>query len=253
MFMLKIVITALVHFLITIPSFVYYGYINVRNRINAELPNLDPVSNRHIVIYIHGMAGHYSCFHSLTGNVQTILSDPNILHRFVQLDNTTQTLLDDDVKNLASQLDKYKDCKITLIGLSKGGLIAMRYITTTNDNRVDKVITISSPLNGTYMADFLPSSSSIYKQLRHNSEITQEIARADISIPIYHIIPRWDHLIIPVESARYKDTDEKNVFYYDGFHGHLAITHSNDIAKFIAGTLKNPTKRQESVLAPTRS
>jgi len=122
----------------------------------------------------------------------------------------------------------YHDCEIILIGLSKGGVVVARYVTTICDKRIKKVITISSPLHGTIMTELLPKDSLIHRDIGYLSELVRNTAAAitQCSVPIYHIVPRWDHIII-------RSTDSDNIYHYTGFYSHMGITHSHEIAHVI--------------------
>ncbi len=50
---------------------------------------------------------------------------------------------------------------------------------------------------------------------------------------IYHIVPKWDHLIIPNTAAAYPETNSKHVYYYAGYYSHIGIPHSLEIAQVL--------------------
>ena len=58
--------------------------------------------------------------------------------------------------------------------------------------------------------------------------------RKSINVPVYHIVPKWDHLIIPTTSARYDDTPESHIYYYNGSdYGHCGIAYNDEVALII--------------------
>jgi triacylglycerol esterase/lipase EstA (alpha/beta hydrolase family) len=240
--MLQTVSTILSHLLVTLPSIVYHGLINEYNRITALPLVNEQTYNNNIVIFVHGRGGHHSNFTPLIENIDLINMDDmdsflsskcKFFMRTVDLGDTTDTSIDDDVAKLQECLNIYRECRIILVGLSKGGVVIMRYITTIDDTRIQKIITISSPLHGTYATTLLSDDSITNKELCYKSQITQDIAKSNISIPIFHVAPMWDHLIIPTNSAIYSTTDQNNIYYYSGLYSHTGIIHDMDIAYII--------------------
>jgi pimeloyl-ACP methyl ester carboxylesterase len=154
--------------------------------------------------------------------------------RMVNIGNTRNTSIDTDVIRLEEELKMYPMCEIILIGLSKGGVVGARYAMTVQDERIKKVITISSPLRGTWITKVLSKNSVIHKELGYGSELVRNMNNVEkFPVSIYHIVPRWDHLIIPTRSAAYSSTDPNNIYYYTGFYNHMGITHSVDVANAI--------------------
>jgi hypothetical protein len=134
---------------------------------------------------------------------------------------------------LVNELLNYLDCQITLVGLSKGGMTVMRYATTIDDSRIKKVITISAPIKGTHLASLLPSDTITHQNLKYESKVAQDISKAKLEIPVYHIVPKYDHMIIPVDASKCDYTDDSHIYYYDGYYSHNGITYSKDVAKAI--------------------
>lgn len=243
--MMSVIFTALLHLTVTLPSFIYHGSLNLYNRIITPYPIKTNLYDANVVIFVHGRGGHYSDFKSLIYNIKILGTYSSNYLRVVDLGNTRNTSIDDDANKLKEELEIYKNCNICLVGLSKGGVVVMRYITTIKDNRIRKVITISSPLMGTKLASLLPKNSITYKELSYDSKLTQEIASNKFLIPICHIVPKWDHVIIPSSSAAYLNTYPGNIYYYKGFYNHVGIVHDKEIAKIIAkwiliGASSNP-------------
>lgn len=160
-------------------------------------------------------------------------------------------MISQDVDKLKKSLELYPECNIILIGLSKGGLVVTRYVTTMSDERIRRVITISSPLMGlqpglligvigTKITKLLSKDSITHKELGYGSELTRDIAK-EISgiVPINHVVPKWDHLIIPTSAAYYPTTNVRNIYYYKGMYSHTGITYSKDVAIAIATWINN--------------
>jgi len=225
------------HFILTGPSIIWHGLASLYHRIHSVPPVIPTLSNKDVIVFVHGRGGHHSNFNTLMSNLKRHLSHELIA---IDLGHNQYTTIDTDVSVLSAAMKSLENCRITLIGLSKGGLTAMRYATTMKDPRIRNIITISSPLHGTLATKFLISSCMANKELGYKSELTQEIA-ANISdnYNIYHIVPRYDHIIIPTSSTYYNTTIKDRIYRYEGYYSHLGISHNSNIAKVIVSWLVN--------------
>ncbi len=247
----------IVHFVMTMPSLIIHTLQNKYYYYTLEKSDNVPLNNHNVIVFVHGRNGCFTDFKSLIDNINRIgdqlsrielenhgFSEKEIVVRLpdqllyvlrsITLGQTGYTSLDSDVESLTKEISGYTNCSIRLVGLSKGGLIIMRYVTSQNDPRIKQVITISSPLKGTFSALLFPPSSIVAKTLGYQSEIIQQIEkdRKKITVPIYHIVPKWDHLIIPNIAAQYDDTPESQIYLDNGnWYGHNGITYNMDVAK----------------------
>lgn len=255
---LNTIFKILTNSIVTIPSLIYHTVWNkYRAHINAHQVSgysysSNVLQNVHIIMFIHGRNGSPSDFdplienikkHSLLSCTNNIIVNNDITYilETVDLGETANSSIDDDSEILKLKLKFYQDCQITLVGLSKGGLCAMRYATKENDPRIKKVITLSSPVKGTMTASLFPSNSSIYQNLGYQSPIIKQIDndRKLKCIDIYHVVPKWDQLIIPSDAAKYDDVDESKIYYYNGCaYSHSGIQYSEDVCLAIMGWLQ---------------
>jgi len=241
----KTICTSALHLLVGTPGSIcqWLNLIQNRRKFSNELKfNLD---SQNVIMFVHGRNGHSADFKPLIDNIKQLTNsvyNPITINNTsyhlasVNLKNTGYASIDEDVDKLKEELMSYNNCSITLVGLSKGGITIMRYLTTQNDQRIKKVITISSPIKGTYIGNLFPESSVVFQGLSHDNKISQEIivAKNKLNVPIHHIVPTWDHLIIPASNAAYDDTPEENIFRYDGmWYGHVGICENGDVAKAI--------------------
>ena len=237
---------AIYHCGITAPSLLYHGL--PLKFIRPKYISNTPLVNKNVIVFVHGRNGWHSDFDALIVNLKLLLpnnlSENNILIsekkyalRSINLGETGYTSIEEDAKRLKTELKIYENCKIVLIGLSKGGLTIMKYATKYNDARLIKLITISSPLKGTQIVSLLFSQkSSVFESLSFNNSIVNQIIKdkQNLNVPIYHIVPTFDHLIIPTSSAKYDDTPDENIYYYDGYYySHAGICFNIDVAKSI--------------------
>lgn len=231
--MLNAISTSASNLSVTLPGFIYYGLSNLYNRFTANKLNNAVMHNQQVVVFVHGRGGHYTDFNTLIDNLHQEPQLASYHLKMVDLGNTRYTSIDTDVARLHTELTPFQNCSIILVGNSKGGVVVMRYATTMNDYRIKKVITIASPLQGTMLASVFPQSSIVHQELKYQSDITTNIFNTPLSIPIYNIVSRWDHLIIPYESACYPTTPKERIYTYEGNKNHAGICCDMEIAKVI--------------------
>jgi hypothetical protein len=157
--------------------------------------------------------------------------------RAVTIDNNSNTEPDEDMIKLIDQIDGYKNCNIILIGHSKGGLVVSRYAATKNDDRIKKVITISSPLRGTKLVNlFVNKEAPEYKIFSYNNDIARqtEALIKEKDIDFYHVVPGCDHVIIPDTAAMYESTHKEHIYNYGGCeYSHVGILANPDVGEYI--------------------
>ena len=263
--------TFLHHFCVTIDS-VGEVFRSQLNLLIITKIQTSKIIGKNVVVFVHGRNGKFVHFKQTIENIaylNKIVNDEliddqwdvlkgsmvdfqnmiiklkdgnNYAMRIVSLGNNAYTSLDEDADTLEQEISQYLDCNITLIGLSKGGVVSMRYATTKNDHRIKKVITISSPLKGTLIASLFPTNSVVNTNLGYMNQISQDIEH-DVNnkknIPkIYHIVPKWDHMIIPVDSAMYNSTPDCQILYYNQTtYGHFNIQNSMEVAATLSNWL----------------
>lgn len=221
------------HTIMTLPSTIYHGLGHCYNRVTHSKPILPNVTHTNLIVFVHGRNGQPADFKGLTDNLQSLTDKYTFVT--VGLGKTGYTSIDTDALKLQEQIKQYIGCNITLVGLSKGGVTVMRYATKYNDDRITRVITISSPIKGTYVAHAFPETSEVRKGLGYNNDIVKETIalKNKLNISIHHIVPLWDGLVVPVDSAQYDDTPAENIYYYNGTYSHAGITFNPEVAQAI--------------------
>lgn len=217
--MINTLFISLLHLAVTLPGLLYFTCIAFYYRFIRDTPQFPFDPKKDTVVFIHGRGGSPNDMIYLA-TFDPFLSDKyNII--LASLPNTRSTSIETDSDNLHTQLE-HVNTKIILIGLSKGGLIAAHY--TTRNKQVIKLITISSPLEGTCVADLSPTHI-VKTELSHNNTLVNRISNdiANSKCATFHIVPVWDHVIIPQDSAYYKHTPQDNIFHYDGYCSHMGI------------------------------
>lgn len=73
-----------------------------------------------------------------------------------------------------------------------------------------------------------------------------ELSRRTIIVPIrthninyYHVVLRWDHLIIPTISAKFSDTPSDHIFHYTGYYSHNGILYNPKVITTVARRIKS--------------
>jgi len=168
MFFWKIIAIAIIHFIITSPTELVFGFANkfiYRSKLFAPIKSkLTNLSNKSVVVFVHGRNGWHTDFTQLISNMKsqltTLSTDQLVILgysstdvvvqlengdlwalRTANLGNTGHTSIDEDVASLRKELESYENCRIVLVGLSKGGVVVMRYATEIVDERIVKVMT----------------------------------------------------------------------------------------------------------------
>lgn len=235
----RLFLGALKNLVITLPSFIWYGihtrYLRIF-RPNKQLYRIMNNSSRCLVL-VHGRSGNYADFAPMIEHFKTLPEIQNYDMHAVDLGDTTDTTYDQDCEKLNSELEIYNNkTEITLIGLSKGGNIIVRYMQNhvpINRLNVVRLITISSPLRGTEITKLLNPESIENLEMGIDSSTIREINEYYLPLPIYHIVPKYDHLIIPPTNAMLKSTPKDRIYYYEGYHNHISTPYSSDIANAI--------------------
>ncbi len=122
---------------------------------------------------------------------------------------------------------------LVLIGHSMGGLVSSWYAATIAPrNKALEVITIGSPLHGTYAAAIAIGPNG--REMRRRSEFIQELQREigrRSQVGFYHIASMADQLILPGSSGR-MGRDPKKEYILDDI-GHMTLLFSPRVAKKI--------------------
>lgn len=250
--MLGLIWTVLYNLLISLPNLLFYGTIKLVRRIIYRLQGCTSIipesRNQDVIVLIHGRGGHPIDFHSLIDQLNPHIKEKyNIFN--IHLGDTRNTRIDEDVESLSSQLEFLHNCRITLIGHSKGGIIACRYLALTEDPRIRKIITVSSPLLGTRVADcakhienftskipnLLGDLKILSTDLNYNNSALVETAEKlrDHANKLYHVVAEKDHLIIPSKVAYYQYVHHSHIYSYTGMYNHCCLFDDSKIVSII--------------------
>uniref|UniRef100_A0A6C0C6Z9 AB hydrolase-1 domain-containing protein n=1 Tax=viral metagenome TaxID=1070528 RepID=A0A6C0C6Z9_9ZZZZ len=153
----------------------------------------------------------------------------------INLGPTGNTSVIKDTETLHNLLEQIGRDKIILVGLSKGGLTVSNYVAKYGTKNISAVITISSPLGGTMLPDyFMPADHIARVELGYKSNFTQELKK---NLPFYHIVPTWDHIIVPTDSASIDGPNHKSKIYV-GLNGHLSIQDAPEVIQYVGDWIR---------------
>lgn len=129
--------------------------------------------------------------------------------------------IEEDVEALHTELAKFTTySNIILLGLSRGGLVAVQYVSKYPDDNacISKVITVAAPLRGTRIAQFIPFDCSAKRDMCINDSNL-----ACPPIPIYHIGIVYDMVVYPITTCFLDETPNDRRYIYTGVYGHHSI------------------------------
>ena len=219
----------LTHFLVTLPVCILNLPFQLWNKYqhwnDGQMILHQEIEGADMIVFVHGRNGHSSSFTPLIKNLQKLGVQKSMIS--VNLGPTATTSVKDDSATLHRLLEGIEP-NIILVGLSKGGLVVSDYVASYPSRNVSKVITISSPLNGTLPADYFMTKNHIARiELGYKSKFTQELqARLPPDVKFFHIVPTWDHFIIPTSSASIEGPNHESKIYT----GYYCLLYTSDAA-----------------------
>ncbi len=131
------------------------------------------------------------------------------------------------VEKLKAELDKLNSKKITLIGYSMGGLIAVLYANKYGWNQIEKIITIATPFKGAPICNYLPFIPAA-KDTQPNSNLLKKVSK--INIPKHKLICCYfkNDELVKKDSAIFKNT----ISYQFKYGGHFTNSQTRNYFLF---------------------
>jgi len=154
------------------------------------------------VLLVHGFMVGMTVFNKMSAYLTALGKQ---VHRFNLQTDRGNLGLDKLAEQVANYVDKNfgRSQQFDLVGLSMGGLVARYYVQKLGGgDRVDKLITISSPHKGTLTAHLLPLYSCV--QMRPNSDFLADLNRDLEALKKVNYTCLWtpyDFIIVPAESS----------------------------------------------------
>lgn len=158
---------------------------------------------RNPVLLIHGIFRQKGIFNKMSSYLSSLGWE---VHRFNLEPNNALIGID----KLALQISDYVEKNFSssqpfdLVGLSMGGLVSRYYVQRLGGiNRVQRLITISSPHQGTFMAYLLPfpgcvqmrPGSAFLEELNQDIEVLEQVNFTSLWTP-------YDFIIVPANSSQ---------------------------------------------------
>lgn len=163
--------------------------------------------------------------------------DTTIFLRLI-LGNPLQSI-DDYVDTLEERIEQIKlitgNDKIRLVGHSMGGIVISKYA-LDHEEEVEDLVTLSSPLEGTYMGRV--GIGQCTNDMTYGSEYTKDISKrlVESNIRRYHLGSKADIVILPASSSTISD-DGTCYKYYKNL-GHLSFLLSDRVISDVIGHFK---------------
>jgi esterase/lipase len=129
------------------------------------------------------------------------------------------TFLRKSVQQISRKLDRFvlditkNSEKVNLIGVSAGGVIAEYYSRFVNPKKVNKIATICSPLNGTYIPKIFPKKLKGVNQMKYNSPLLKKIKKSRTKTHELNIYSKLDFLV-PGNSGKGKNSKHTLFFIH---------------------------------------
>src|SRR5437868_3172429 len=197
---------------------------------NKEILNYTNHSTT-LIIYIHGKGGSPQESQLLYNHL------PKNINFYAPFLNTANTSIEDDSTFLFNKInDKFNILYLTniiLIGYSKGGTIALYFANQYHNKcNISKIITISSPLNGTKLSSF-SDQTNIKNELKYDNELLQNLIYLSKNnhLKIYNIVLIKDFVVLPITSQYL--TYAKDVYFINDNVSHYGIMYYDNTIKQI--------------------
>ena len=155
------------------------------------------------VILLHGLGDRPRLFRHLVARLE---SGGREAHALELVPNNGHARLEDLAAQVADAIGQRfaPERKLDLVGFSMGGIVARYYIQRLGGlERVERLITIGSPHQGTWSAHFLPRDGA--RQMRPGSRFLRDLNRDADQLTRLKVASIWtpyDFMIVPGGSAR---------------------------------------------------
>ena len=157
------------------------------------------------IVYIHGANSSARSFRY----IQKCLPE----HEYLNIEYSVDTPLTSNISTIQDAIqDRFADKKVSIVGHSLGGVIAIGLHNTLE--HLSKTITISAPFGGLYyvrLLKYLSRKRTIYDDLVPNAEPLKTIRETFVNVPTLNLITvlgnrpiifKNNDAIVPVESMK---------------------------------------------------
>ncbi|MFH1500864.1 MAG: alpha/beta hydrolase [archaeon] len=123
-----------------------------------------------------------------------------------------------ELKKFIDNLNLKKGEKVNLIGHSAGGLIGEYYVRFLDDNKVDKLVTISSPFQGAPLARWFFTWRKGIKDIQKGSKFLKKISKNKKKLNEINFYCTWD-ILVPGSSG--KGSNPSRTYFFIHFINYL--------------------------------
>lgn len=221
---------------------------------------LPPGERSRLVSDLDGSATPVLLVHGIVDNRSIFVHFARVLrrrgHGTVQAVNySPMTAFTGDVRAAARDLGEHVErmCaasgvdRVHVIGHSLGGLIARYYVQRLGgDDRVDTLVTLGSPHQGSFIAHLLPPTV-VPRQLQPGSDLLRELTEPapGCRTRFLAVWSRMDQLIIPQRNARLEHPDLQVTNVRLDHVGHMAMTIDPEVVHLVTCTLAGTRPTRE--------
>lgn len=192
---------------------------------------------RNPVLLVHGIFVKQRVFNRLYAYLTALGWE---VHRFDLKPNNGRLGLDELALQIADYVEKNFSSSqpFDLVGLSMGGLVSRYYVQRLGGiKRVERLITIASPHQGTIMAYLLPFSSCV--QMRPGSNFLQDLNQDIAVLEQINFTSLWtpyDFVIVPARSSQLGIGQEVKLSVF----AHAMMVRDKRILEVVEATLSVP-------------
>jgi triacylglycerol lipase len=232
------------------------GGVHVHHRTDS----LPPGERSRLVSDLDGSSTPVLLVHGIVDNRSIFVHLARVLrrrgHGTVQAVNySPMTAFTGDIRAAARDLGEHVErlCaaagvdRVHVIGHSLGGLIARYYVQRLGgDERVDTLVTLGSPHQGSQIARLLPQTV-VPTQLRPGSDLLRELTEPapGCRTKFLAVWSRMDQLIIPQRNARLEHPDLQVTNVRLDHVGHMAMTIDPEVVHLVTCTLAGTRPTRE--------
>jgi hypothetical protein len=209
----------------------------------------DPLAARTPVLLVHGLVDNRSVFSVMNRSLRR--------RGFAHVCSWNYSPLLPDIARGAADLGAHIESiceqtgydRVHVVGHSLGGLISRYYVQRQGgDHRVESLITLGTPHQGSVWANVLPTS--LIRQLRPGSPVLQELAEPapGCRTRVTAVYSDLDQMVLPTSSGRcdHPDLSARNLLFRGV--GHMSLPRHRGVVDEVAATLAG---RRDRACLPT--
>ncbi len=159
----------------------------------------------------------------LAGNIKQARAAKKILGQDRILPFKYDTSLKQPIEEISLELKKFIDShtskkeKVSLLGISAGGIISDYYRKFISPEKIDKIITICSPFEGSYITENYSKKREGVKELSENSLLLKKLKAKKVKGKTMNFYCPMD-ILVPGNSGKGENPVRTNNFFHFTVH-----------------------------------